>query len=45
MIEGYINLDMPGNPLDALVSMRDRLNAVVTNLVEKTRNVQNAPPQ
>jgi hypothetical protein len=30
MIEGYSLLDVPGNPLEALVQMRDRLNTLIS---------------
>lgn len=29
MIEGYAALAMPGNPLEAIVSLRDRLNKLI----------------
>lgn len=29
MIEGYTDLDMPGNPLDGIKHLRDRLNQLI----------------
>jgi hypothetical protein len=32
MIEGYADLGMPGDPRNALIEMRDRLNQVISNI-------------
>jgi hypothetical protein len=34
MIEGYAALDMPGNPLEALVALRDRIQKVLSKYGE-----------
>lgn len=44
MIEGYALLGMPGDPLDGLTQMRDRLSKVITHF-ETQRNASHPPEE
>lgn len=45
MIEGYAALDMPGDCQNTIASLRDRLNAVLNNLVERSPHVSSVPTE
>lgn len=44
MIEGYAALDMPGNPKEALVALRDRIQKVLLKYEEPNANNSSGSP-
>lgn len=44
MIEGYAALTMPGNPKDALVALRDRIQKVLSKYEEANETSESRGP-